>query len=276
MPKIISKILTLLLLLTANYQYALAGGGISVTGSRSAAMGRTSVAYTDFWSAMNNQAGIALANKPMAGIFYESRFMLNELSSKSVAAIIPTKYGVFAGTYNHFGYKLYNDQKIGIAYARSFGAKFRIGVQLDYLQTTLGNNYGSKGNVTFEIGIQTQVTKNLTIGAWTYNPIMAQLAGYDSEKIPATYRLGIAWQMSEIFLLTLETEKNTAISPIIIRGGAEYELNKKFFFRTGFATKDEIFSFGAGIKLTHLVFNISATMHQILGFSPQSSLIFSF
>jgi len=255
---------------------AFAAGDIYPIGSRSVGMGRSSVAITDFWSAMNNQAGIALYQKPAAGIYYENRFLINQLSSKSIAVIIPTKFGVFATTYNHFGYNLYNDQKIGLAYARAFGEKLRIGLQLDYLQTTLGNNYGSKGNVTFEIGIQTDVSDNITIGAWVFNPIMVKLADYDDEKLPAIYRIGFTWHISDVFLATLEAEKSTAINPVIFRGGLEYELNSKFFFRTGFSTKKEIFSFGMGINIKHLIFNISAIMHESLGFSPQASLIFEF
>jgi len=276
MKKYIVKYLTIVLIISSSNATTFAAGDISPIGSRSAGMGRSSVAITDFWSTMNNQAGIALYENPAVGIYYENRFLLNELSSKSIAAILPTKYGVFAATYNHFGYNLYNDQKIGLAYASAFGKKFRVGLQLDYLQTSLGNNYGSKGNVTFEIGIQTDVSNNITIGAWVFNPIMVKLADYDDEKLPAIYRVGFAWHISDVFLATLEAEKSTAINPIIFRGGIEYELNKKFFFRTGFSTKKEIFSFGMGINIKHLVFNISAVMHESLGFSPQASLIFNF
>ncbi|MFK5856451.1 MAG: hypothetical protein QM503_10000 [Bacteroidota bacterium] len=276
MKKYIIKFLTSIFLFSSSIGVTFAAGENYAIGSRSAGMGRSSVAITDFWSAMNNQAGMAKFTKPMVGIYYESRFLLNELSSKSIAGLLPTKYGVFAATYNHFGYELYNDQKIGLAYARAFGDKIRIGLQLDYLQTKLGNNYGTKGNVTFEIGIQTDINQNFTIGAWVFNPIMVKLAEFDDEKLPAIYKLGFAWHISDIFLATVEAEKSTAINPIIFRGGIEYELNKRFFFRTGFSTNKEIFSFGMGIVIKYLRFNISTIMHESLGFSPQASLIFEF
>ncbi len=268
--------LTIIMAVLAIPCISFASGDINPIGSRSAGIGRSSVAITDFWGAMNNQAGIALYKKPAVGIYYESRFLLSELSTKSVAGILPTKYGVFAATYNHFGYSLYNSQKIGVAYARAFGSKLRIGLQLDYLQTTLGNNYGNKGNVTFELGIQTDINDKITIGAWVFNPIMVKLAEYDDEKLPAVFRVGFAWNISEGFLATVEAEKSTAINPVMFRGGLEYELNGKFFFRTGFSTRKEIFSFGFGLKLKHLVFDISAIMHESMGFSPQTSLIFEF
>lgn len=255
---------------------AIAFGYIFPIGSRSAGMGRSSVAITDFWGVMNNQAGIALFDKPMVSVYYENRFFLNQLSTKSIAGIWPLKYGVIAASYNYFGYKLYNNQKIGLTYARAFSEKFRVGLQLDYLQTTLGNNYGSKGNITFELGIQSDVSEQITIGAWVFNPIMVKLADYDNEKLPAVFRLGFAWHISDVFLATIEAEKNTAINPITFRGGLEYDIKRRFFIRTGFSTNKEIFSFGFGLYIKHITFNMSAIMHESLGFSPQISLIFHF
>ena len=211
MFKYFVKFLTIILVVLCFYLTTNASGNIYPIGSRSAAMGRTSVAIIDFWGVMNNQAGIALFDKPMVGIYYENRFLLNQLSTKSVAGIWPLKYGVIAASYNYFGYKLYNDQKIGLTYARAFGNMFRVGLQLDYIQTVLGNNYGSKGNVTFELGIQSDISDQITIGAWVFNPIMVKLAEFDNEKLPAVFRLGFAWHISEVFLATIEAEKNTAI-----------------------------------------------------------------
>lgn len=276
MFKYFVKFLTTMLVVWCFPLTTIASGGIYPIGSRSAGMGHSSVAITDFWGVMNNQAGIALFNKPIIGIYYENRFLLNQLSTKSVAGIWPSKYGVIGASYNHFGYKLYNNQKIGLAYARAFSNKLRVGIQLDYLQTTIGNNYGSKGNVTFEIGIQSDISNQITVGAWVFNPIMVRLAEYDNEKLPAVFRLGFVWHISDVFLATIETEKNTTIVPITFRGGLEYEIKSRFFFRTGFSTNKEIFSFGFGLYIKQLTFNISAVMHESLGFSLQSSLIFHF
>ncbi len=264
----------LALLLSSSFIYG--GGEVFPIGSRHAGMGRTSVAISDFWNIQNNQAGIALMDKISFGVYYENRFLINELSMKSAGVIVPTKIGVLGATFNHFGYSMYNDVKIGIVYARSFGQYFRIGLQLDYLQTTVGDNYGKSSNVTFEIGVQSDINQAVTIGAYVYNPIRVNLADYDNEKIPAIFRLGIGWKISNNFIATIEAEKNTAINPIILRGGLEYGFKEKFFIRAGFSTMQEIFSMGFGINIKFLRFDISAVMHQSLGFSPQSSLIFQF
>lgn len=275
MTNSLKKLIILLLFLLIGFTVT-AGGDFNVIGSREAGMGRSSVALTGFWNIQNNQAGIALMDKFGVGVYYESQFTLNQLSTKSAAFMAPTGIGVLGITFNHFGYNLYNDIKIGLVYARSFGRYFRIGLQLDYLQTTLGDNYGSKKNITFEIGIQSDVTDKLTLGAWVYNPIMVKLADYDNEKIPAIFRFGIAWYIMDGFVATVEAEKNTNFQAILIRGGLEYGIKDKFFFRAGFGTQREIFSMGFGFKIKVLRFDISAVMHESLGFSPQASLIFQF
>ena len=279
-PTVIRKparfILLLISVVVCSCTDIVAGGDINPIGSRQAGMGRISVAITDFWNIQNNQAGIALIDKIGAGIYYENRFLVNQLSTKSIAVIVPTKIGVLGVSFNHFGYSMYNDIKIGVVYARSFGQFFRIGLQLDYLQTTLGDNYGSKSNVTFELGVQSDVTKTLTIGAWVYNPIQVKLADYNNEKIPAIFRLGLAWHVMDNFLVSVEAEKSTGIRPILVRGGLEYSIKEMFFIRGGFSTRQEIFSMGFGFNFKFLKFDISAMMHESLGFSPQASMIFQF
>ena len=253
-----------------------AGGEIFTAGARQAGMGRTSVSITDFWSVQNNQAGIALLDRIGVGLYYQNQFQLSQLSQKAIAVVVPSKIGVLGLSFTHFGYELYNDIKIGLAYARSFGPYFRIGLQLDYLRTSLGENYGSKSNVTFELGVQSNLTNNLTIGAWVFNPIQVKLADYADEYIPVIFKLGMGWNIDNGLLVNIEAEKNTAFQAILLRAGVEYALKEKFFFRGGFSTAQEIFSMGFGMQFKILRIDLSAIMHNTLGFSSQGSLILQF
>jgi len=253
-----------------------AGGTIFPLGARSAGMCRSSVALSGFWNILNNQAGMATLKNPTAGISYESKFNISQLSNKTIAFAYPTNAGVLGVDINHFGYSKYNEIKAGLTYARAFGKYIRIGLQLDYLQTTIGDGYGSKSNVTFELGVQSDINKEITLGAFVFNPIRVKLSDYADERIPAILRFGVAWHFSESFLATAEAEKSSFYPNIIIRGGLEYNLKKKFIFRTGFSSGEEIFAFGFGLYVKGLRFDISAIMHQTLGFSPQASLTYSF
>ncbi len=266
------RFLTIFLLLTC-FQNIVCAQYYQTLGTRASAMGNTSTAANDLWSAVNNQAGLANIQKPEAGIYYCASALTKELSTKAICAAFPFKPGVLSISYTYSGYSLYNIQKTGITYSMSFGEKIRTGLSLDYLQTKFGNNYGKKGNTTFEFGIQADVTDDVTIAAWTFNPIMIKFDDYNEEKIPGVLRFGMLWKISDSFILIIETEKNTNIRPLIFRGGIEYSLNNRFLFRIGTSSHSDIFTFGTGIQLNVITIGISAKMHQTLGFSPQISLI---
>jgi len=272
-----SKIRILIIVFFITSQYNTFGAGLwSPAGARQAGLNHCSVALSDFWSIQNNQAGMALIKNLSVGVAYESRYLVSQMGTANLALVYPLKFGNMGVSMSYFGYALYHEMKMGLAYARSFGPHLRAGVQLDYLQTGLGDIYGSRSNVTFELGVQSDVTEHLTFGAYVYNPVRVKFSDYAREKIPAVFRFGFAYHFSDKLLTTAEVEKNTDYQSLILRGGIEYRYKKQFFFRVGFGTSRDIFSFGFGWHKKHMQFDIGTTMHQTLGFSPQTSLVFAF
>ncbi len=253
-----------------------AGGLYFPAGARQAGMGRCSVSLTDFWSVQNNPAGIATLDRFQAGIFYENRYMLGSLGLKHIAVVCPVKAGTLGLTLSHFGYSQYSDMKAGLSFARSFGPKFSAGLQLDYLITSIGNGYGSNGTVTFEMGIQTLLSDNITLAAWIFNPLNIKLDKEKKENLPVIFRLGAAWRITDHLLTTLECEKNSAWPLVVVRGGMEYAISQKYFLRGGFSTSLEILTLGFGWRIGRLQFDISSVMHQLLGFSTQFSMDINF
>jgi hypothetical protein len=254
---------------------AKAGNDNTPVGGRSSAMGSASVSVSDFWSVHNNQAGIAGFTNKAAGIYFENRFMMKELSRKVAAFVLPSRSGVFGVSYINFGSTLYNETKIGLAFARSFGSNFAAGIQLDYLNTHLSENYGNHAAFTFEAGIQARVNKNLAIGAHLFNPLNAKLSGETDERIPAIIRLGASYNFSEELLLTGELEKNIDFKTRI-KSGIEYRVVKQAFVRAGITTNPSTYTFGFGLDLKKLKADFASTVHQVLGYSPQLSISYYF
>ncbi len=249
--------------------------GVGIVGGRAAGMGRASVSLTDFWSVQNNPAGMALQQRIGAGVYYENRFMMPELSLKSAAVVVPTGIGVLGLSFNQFGYALFNENKLGLAYARSFGPLLRIGVQLDYLSTRFGGGYEGKDNVTFELGVQSNISEKVMLGAYIFNPVRVQLSDYTDERIPVILRFGLTYLMSDRLIGIAEVEKNFDRDPVV-RFGMEYALTDIFYARTGLAVNPGLFTFGAGMLLNNIRFDIAASMHQVLGVSAQAGLIYQF
>ena len=255
-------------------------------GGRSAALANSSVTLNDFWSVHNNQAGLAYFDHIAVGFYYENRFMVKELGLRAGAFILPTKSGVFGLNYNYFGYTKYNEQKIGLAYARAFGDRFSVGLQLDYLTTRIAEDYGSKNTFTFELGIRTKLSENFVIAVHVYNPIGVKIENEYNEKIPTIFKLGLSYQLSDKLLLALETEKDLIYKPLL-RAGIEYKIVEQAIVRMGYSTLpsttgsqnfsiSSLYAFGFGLNLKKLVIDFSSTVHQTLGWSPQISIIYNF
>lgn len=246
------------------------------SGSRSAAIGGSSLTYADLWSAFNNQAGLSKINGIAVGVTNEFRFMIPELNIRGLAVAMATKkQGVFALSLSYFGFSLYNEKKIGLAYARSFGDKFSAGLQFNYLGVHVDEGGKDKAAFTVEAGIRATLIKNLVIAAHVSNPTRAKLAEYNDERFPTVLKIGLGYTLSDKVIFSMESEKNL-VEKNIIRAGVEYHIAKPLYIRTGVSTGPGLYSFGFGLVLNNFSIDASSTYHEVLGFSPQLSLAYIF
>lgn len=245
-------------------------------GGRAAAMGGSSVASQGLWAMQNNPAGMANLDKISFGLYYENRWLLPETAYKSGALALPTKFGCLGLSFNQFGSSKYSENKFGLAYAKGFGPYFQMGLQLDYLLISSGDTYGRQSAITFELGIQSQVTEKLRLGTYIFNPVSFRLEqNLNQEKLPIVFRFGLAYQFTKNFIGQCEIEKNTEHKGVSLRGGLEYEAFKHFFIRAGVQTNPGLITFGLGYALSFARIDVAGQLHETLGPSIQVGLIFS-
>ncbi len=247
----------------------------NVQGGRSAGMGLSSAAVIDFWSINNNQAGMAFYDKTAAGIYFENRFLIKEMGSQAGAFALKTRYGMLGATVGYSGDANYNTTKAGIAYARKFGTRFSAGIQLDYIGTTLGEEYGKRSNITFDAGIMVKISEQLIFGVHTFNPMHVKLSEYNNERIPTILNAGFGYTFSDKLLLTAEAFKNSEF-PMEFRTGAEFKLSRIAYARIGLSTNPARYTFGFGLEMKNLTLDLSSSVHPQLGYSPQVSVQYSF
>ena len=249
---------------------------ISPIGGRAAAMGGTSVASRGLWAMQNNPAGLAYLDRFSLGLYYENRWFLPETAYKSGAVALPTQFGCLGVSFNQFGSSKYSENKFGLAYAKAFGPYFQMGLQLDYLLISQGDTYGRQSAVTFELGIQSQVTEKLRLGTYIFNPVSFRLQqSLNQEKLPIVFRFGAAYQFTKDFVGQCEVEKNTTRGGISLRGGLEYEVLRSFHVRAGVQSNPGILTFGLGYALRFLTIDAAAQLHQELGASIQIGMVVS-
>jgi hypothetical protein len=244
-------------------------------GAKAAGMCGTAVASIDFWSLRNNQAGLAWMKNVTAGLAFENRFLLADISMQEVGVALPFRFGTIGISLTRFGNNLYNELQGGITYARKFGKSFGMGVQFNFGRLHLVGDYGGRNVVSCQIGMIYQPDRQFTLGVHIVNPVPVKVTGQPDEYLPAGINLGLAWHLSDAFLTIIEVEKDL-LNPPVFRGGAEYHFTKPLYARIGLSTNQVSFSFGFGIETGRLALDFATGYHPSLGFSPSGSLVYSF
>jgi hypothetical protein len=258
-----------------NISFVNAGNEDWSLGGKQAGMGFSGVTLSDVWSSSHNQAGLARLTSPCLGLYSENRFILKELSLQAFSFAVPTKEGTFALDLSYFGYALYNETKIGLAYGLMLGDKFSIGAKIDYLNTHFAETYGNKGTVIAELGFLFEPTKNLFIGGHLYNLTRSKIAAYDNERIPSTLTFGIGYRFTQKLYMATEAEKDL-LNPIIYKVGFDYNLVNNVFLRGGVTTSADYLTFGLGYALKKIRVDVSFSYHHVLGFSPHIGFLYNF
>ena len=253
---------------------ALAQVGNDLLGARSTAIGGYNVTLSDVWATSNNQAGLGFVESLTGGIYYENRFLLSETSYKAAAFVMPVKTGALGLSVTSFGYELYNETKAGLSYGQRFGDKFSFGIQLNYLNTRLAQDYGNKTSVTVAVGLIARLSKELTLGVHLYNPTRSQLTTDNNERIPTIMKLGLAYEFSEKVMFAVSTEKDVGFTARV-NVGIEYHITEMYYLRGGIATNPTQYAFGLGMCLRDFKVDLSSSFHQTLGMTPAISIIYS-
>jgi hypothetical protein len=261
------------LIFSVNYISVFAGNQDDPAGGRSAGLSHASVTLQDGWSCFNNQAGLGYLKDPVCGFYFENRYNVKEFSTKSGFIAYPFHPGSVALSYRHFGYSKYYESKIGLAFGRKLAKRFAVGVQVNYLQTHIAEDYENYHSVAAEIGLLSEPMDNFYIGFHLFNPTKIKTENSLEQSLPTSIRFGFSYILEGKALLAVETVKDIYTKPML-RMGMELDTSEKLFARLGFTTVINHFSLGLGYSLKNCTADISFTDNQILGYTPQMSVMF--
>lgn len=250
------------------------GGGF-LPGGREGALGMASVALPSVWAVFNNQAGLVWTDGWNAGLFAENRFLIREICFEGAAISWAGRPGAFGFALSYYGFRIYNEFKVGIGYSRKFGRWFSAGIQFNYLRVQIAEGYGSRGVVSCEIGLMYRPDGRWTIGMQVCNPIPVKLSGTPGDRLPVFFRLGAGYDVSGKVLILVEGEKDLE-NPLIIRSGVEVRLARSVYARVGMYTVPFTVTGGFGFSLEKLVVDVAVKYHMTLGFSPAISIGYHF
>lgn len=245
-----------------------------LAGARFIGLSNASVSLNDTWSTFHNQATFSTNTTFSAGIFYESRFLLEEFSLSAFSFIVPSEFGNFGFSFLQFGQGTFKQQKYGAAYAKTLGKKLAAALQFDYFTSRYPENEKHFGFATFEAGLCYQTTEHITIGLHLFNPINNGFHFPEGKQaLPSRYRIGGHYQFSKQLLLAAELEKQHN-HPCHVKTGLEFMPFNNVSFRAGVSGKPFNYTAGIGYQYKNITTDIGFSYHGNLGITPSVSLQF--
>lgn len=191
-------------------------------------------------SIYTNPAGLTSIENFALDVGYNRRYNLNELSTVSIGGAKNIGSGVMGVSVSRFGYSAYSESKIGLTYARKLMSNLSIGAGFDMLSYSI-DQYGSTNKFTFELGLQSMITKKLSIGAYVFSPGIVALA--DDREIPSRYSMGIKYKASGKADVYVDISKTINRDPEY-KFAVDYKIVKTFSIRVGGNVTNESLHFG--------------------------------
>ena len=229
-------------------------------GARGLSTANANLLHQDVYSLFSNPAGLAYINSWQAISFVHNRFLLKELQTVSVGIASPLYTGGIGIKLSSYGFQQYREQQIGLGYGRQLFDGFSIGASFDWWATRIPE-YGSASILTFELGMQYKVAKQISMGMHLYNPIRAEII--EGAILPSFLTIGLNYQAADYLILSTTLEQNSSTGTSI-KMGLEYLAQEKVFLRCGIQTTPLQWNMGLGYQWKNLVINVGMGFQQVL------------
>lgn len=243
----------------------------------SSSIAQTSVSDTRNWSAFNNPAMLGYVEKREISLQYENRYLLPELSTKSVKLGLPTNLMNAGLSFSHFGYSLYHEMIVGVGFARNFSDKFAMGVQFNYYTAFFSASNSYRGSLLPQVGLSVKFSPVFNIGFNTFNPFQTNIqTEFVTKKIPSVFSLGSEYFFSPELVWRTQIDKEVS-SNYRFATGFEYKMLQFVNIKLGAYASDYLvpcigFGFGSG----QLRFDLNCELHPLLGLNTMAFVKYRF
>ncbi|MCK5782475.1 MAG: hypothetical protein KAH10_07770 [Flavobacteriales bacterium] len=236
---------------------------LNSTGARPQALANATGASISFWSLIKNPSNLVFTDRTSIGFDVKNNFMIKELSSATLAMIIPIRNtGNISFYFQRFGYEIYNENKIAISYSNRISEYASAGVQLSdnlqYIRTAETSEINHA--ISFNINLFAKLNNSIHLAThYSFEKTYTK----ESDNIQEL-SLALSWFPIKELNLLLEATKIRQ-SDISLRGGIEYSIINKVFARVGVSSTPMNVSLGIGMVFKSISIDISASHNQYLG-----------
>ena len=243
----------------------------------SGAIAQTSVADSRNWSAFNNPSSLGYVEETEIGIEYENRYLLSELSTKSVQLALPFSLMNTGFSFSHFGYSLYHEMLLGICFSRNFSNKFSMGMQFNYYTAffTASNSY--HGALLPQVGLSVKLSPKLSLGFHSFNPFQTNIkTEFIVKRIPSVFSLGTEYFFSHEVVWRTQMDKEIS-SDYRFATGFEYQMLHNLNVKLGVYSSDFLVScLGFGFKTGAFLIDLNCELHPLLGLNTNAAIKYRF
>ncbi|MDP4238957.1 MAG: hypothetical protein Q8904_05730 [Bacteroidota bacterium] len=250
---------------------------ISTVIPSSEAIALTSVADTHSWAAFNNPAMLGYVDKPEFGLQFENRYLLSELSTKSIQLALPSNLINTGISFSYFGYSLYHEMITGIGFARNFSDKFAMGVQFNYYTAFFSASNSYRGALLPQIGLSVHLSPLFSFGFNTFNPFQTNIqTEYVIKRLPSVFSLGTEYLFSEELVWRTQIDKEVS-SNYRFATGFEYQMLQSFRVKLGAYDSGYLVPcLGVGFKTGAFRIDLNCEMHPLLGLNTLAAIKYRF
>jgi len=239
----------------------------------SISIAKTSVADIYSWTAFNNPAALGYVESVYLSTVFENRYLLKELSTKSIQAGFSTKHLNIGGAFSYFGYSLYHEMLAGVDFARNFSNKFALGIGFDYYLAYFSADNEYRGALLGRVGLSVRLSPDFTIGFNTFNPFQNNIqTDFVTKRLPSVFSLGTAYFFSSEFVWRTQIEKELS-SNYCFATGFEYRMLEFVNVKLGgYFLQNFVPCLGFGLILNDYSADLNCELNPILGITTMISL----
>ena len=243
----------------------------------SVSIAQTSASDTHNWTAFNNTATLGYGEKMEIGIQFENRYLISQLSTKTVQFELPSNFVNTGLSFSHFGYSLYHEMIIGAGFARSFSDKFSLGVQFNYYMAYFNASNSYRGALLPQVGLSVKLSPSFNIGFNMFNPFQTNIeTEYVTKRLASVFSLGSEYFFSPELVWRTQIDKEVS-SNYRFATGFEYQMLQQFTIKLGAYGSDYFVScLGLGFKTGLFRIDLNCELHPLLGLNPLTSVKYTF
>ena len=231
-----------------------------------------SLGQVSVFSFTGNTASLARVKHTGIGLYGERRFMLAANSQYALAGVLPTRLGQMGIQFQYAGFRLFNEYRVGLAYARSLGSKLDMGIRFNYSGSRIPA-YQQASALDADLGLVVHLTGKLHVGLQGASLVGAGLGKNRSDRPLRTFTAGFGYDASPDFYLAAEISK-TENNPVGVLAGMQYRFASLCYAMAGFSSVSSSPYAGAGLAWHDLRLSLSVSHHPQLGFSPGILLLY--